>query len=73
MTLPINTTTPQYQAMLTGLGTLDNQTVVKILRFRKLSLVKKRQWLQRDPLFKATLQFVLKYDDVVQRIREDLT
>ena len=54
----IDTTSQQYQKLLTGVGTLRTLLAPRFKLFVKLPRPKQREWLQRDPLLQAVLRLV---------------
>ena len=67
----IDTQSAQYQQLLTAQGLLQSGMKARLPLFKKLPLDKKRQWLQRDPLFRKTLKMSLAIADQVEQIREE--
>ncbi len=51
----IDTTSPQYQQLLAGLGVLRTVLTPRVRILKDLSHTKQQWWLQRDPLM---LEFV---------------
>ena len=56
--IDIDTTSQQYQNLLTGVGTLRTLLTPRFKVFVKLPRDKQLLWLQRDPLLKAVLRLV---------------
>ncbi len=54
----IDTTSAQYQNLLTGIGTLRALLTPRFKVFVKIPRDKQLLWLQRDPLLKAVLRLV---------------
>lgn len=54
----IDTSSPQYQNLLAGIGTLRTMLAPRFKVFIKLPRPKQIVWLQRDPLFRAVTQLV---------------
>lgn len=66
----IDTTTQQYTQLQTAVDLLKTQTAIKLKAYEFLPKAKRRQFLQRDPLFKETLKLILKAADMIGEIRE---
>ena len=73
MSINIDTTSQQYINLVNGLVTLESQILSRAPLFNKLTTAQKKLWLNRDPLLKNTLKFILKYAEHAEKIREELT
>jgi len=72
MSINIDTTSQLYTNLVNGLDTLEDQILARAPLFMKLNTDQKKLWLQRDPLLKKTLQFIIKYSEHAERIKEKL-
>ncbi len=54
----IDTTSAQYQNLLTGMGTLRTLLTPRFKVFVKLPRAKQKDWLGRDPLLKEVVRLV---------------
>lgn len=57
--MQIDTTSAQYQQYLNGLSGLRTLMAPRFVLFKKLSIAKKKLWLQKDPLFRKILKMSL--------------
>jgi hypothetical protein len=69
----IDTTGPQYQALLDGIDTLESTLTARWPLFKRLPAAQKIAWLQRDPLLRRALRFVRDHRKRVQGLEESLT
>lgn len=54
--ITIDTSAPQYQQLLNGLGTLRTVLAPRVKLLLQLPPAKQRAWLQRDPLLRRTIK-----------------
>ena len=73
MSIDIDTTSQQYTNLVNGLVILEAEILERAPLFNKMNTAQKRLWLQRDPLLKDTLKFILKYAEHAEKIKEELT
>lgn len=57
--MKIDTTSAKYQNYMTGLSNLKKDMLPQFEAFSKLSREKQRWWLQRDPLMRRVLKFMI--------------
>ena len=51
----IDPNSESYQKLLAGLGILRTRIAARLPYFKRLSLVDKKRWLRKDPLFKEMI------------------
>lgn len=62
--ITINTSSTQYQKLLTGLGALRTVLAPRIKVLRDLPRDRQKTWLQRDPLLRRTIIMARQLADI---------
>jgi len=70
--MQINTTSAQYQQYLSGLNRLRNLMAPRFALFKKLPIVKKKLWLQKDPLFRKILKLSLIVAEWTEEMKAEI-
>ena len=67
----IDTTAGQYQALLSGIGTLRTVMTPRLKLLKKLPYGKQKTWVQHDPLLKATLKLGLDLAAYLEKLQDE--
>jgi len=68
--IDIDTTSNQYQQLTNGIDTLRTVMTPRLKLFKKMPLLKKKQWLQRDILLRKTLKLMMDGKEYIERLLE---